>query len=90
MELTLEEALTSTCGKICSNAVSMTFFKVQSYSVESSHLPGCEGLGLTVGELVWSARWEWQPHLPGCEGIGSPVGEIVKCKVRVAASSAWM
>lgn len=38
-------------------------------------------MGLSVGGLVWSARWEWQPHLPGCEGIGSPVGEIVKCKV---------
>ena len=38
-------------------------------------------MGLSVGELVRSARWEWQPHLPGCEGIGSPVGEIVKRKV---------
>ena len=81
MELTLEEALTSTRGKICSNVVRMTFFKVKSYSVESSYLPGCEGMGLSVGELVQSARWEWQPDLPGCEGIGSPVGEIVKWKV---------
>lgn len=81
MELTLEEALTSTRGKICSNVVRLTFFKVQSYSVESSHLPGCEVMGLSVGELVQSARWEWQPDLPGCEGIGSPVGEIVKWKV---------